>query len=107
METRNGFLDSEIPATAPKISCGGVANEQIAAARDIFLETLRIPGLLCTPLISAERLTGNTQYKRAPLFGSKVFGASHKPIQKGAPFMTNSKYIGMDVHKEKIGRAHV
>jgi hypothetical protein len=27
------------------------------------------------------------------------------PIQKGHPFMTSNKYIGMDVHKESISIA--
>jgi hypothetical protein len=30
-------------------------------------------------------MVGNTQYKRAPLFWSKVFGADHKPSRKEHP----------------------
>ena len=41
----------------------------------------------------------STHYKKgAPL--EYVLSALLKLLQKGAPFMTSAKYIGLDVHKE-------
>src|SRR5712664_4524384 len=42
--------------------------------------------------------------KGCPFFGVG-FECLAQPLQKGTPFMTSTKYIGMDVHKESISIA--
>src|SRR6266403_5481 len=60
------------------------------------------------------RLTGQIPWpRRAPIphiiKGRPFFGVGFEclahPLQKGTPFMTSTKYIGMDVHKESISIA--
>src|SRR6266849_6288240 len=61
----------------------------------------REPTLLCNHV---PRASDFTHYKRVPLFGVG-FECLAQPLQKGTPFMTSTKYIGMDVHKESISIA--
>src|SRR5215470_19005129 len=46
-----------------------------------------------------------TQYQKAPTFTVRCESSKHHTDRKGAPFMNQEKYIGMDVHDASISVA--